>query len=421
MARSNHRASSAASYSAGSSSAASPEQSDTRPPAPRRPSSGSSSRAASSRPTTQPGALGQPELAVVDPLADPSTVFEGIPLTAYRLPSWFIWAVLGGVFVLIGAIGLPLGWAPAAMLALTAIAWVVCSTALSWWREGPRWARNTLLTTSVYLAFGVVLVPLVSLLWMVIVNGSARFGPEFLATNMRGYEESTGGVYHAIIGTLEITALASLISIPIGLLTAVFLVEYSSGPLARRVARAITFLVDVMTGIPSIVAGLFAYSIFMLIMGPRFQAGIIGAVALSVLMTPVVIRGVEEMLRLVPMDLREASYALGVPKYLTVIKVVLRTAVSGITTSIMIAVARVIGETAPLLITVGLPQATNYNPFSGSMATLPTLVYNQYTRADTAAFERAWAGALTLIILVMLLNLGARLISAYFSPASSRR
>jgi len=190
---------------------------------------------------------------------------------------------------------------------------------------------------------------------------SARFSPEFLLTNMRGYSEDTGGVYHGIVGTLEITGLATLISVPLGIFTAIFLVEYNGG----WIARAVTFLVDVMTGIPSIVAGLFAYSFFLLVAGPRYQAGIIGAIALSVLMTPVVIRGVEEMLKLVPNELREASYALGVPKWLTIIKVVLRTAIAGITTSVMIAIARVIGETAPLLITVGLPQTTNFNPFEG--------------------------------------------------------
>ena len=204
---------------------------------------------------------------------------------------------------------------------------------------------------------------------------------------------------------------------PLGLFTAVFLVEYNGG----WIARVITFLVDVMTGIPSIVAGLFAYSIFLIAAGPRYQAGIIGAVALSVLMTPVVIRGVEEMLKLVPSHLREASYALGVPKWLTIVKVVLRTAVAGITTSVMIAIARVIGETAPLLITVGLTIRTNTNPLDGSMSTLPVLVYDQYSRGEAAAMERAWAGALTLIILVMLLNLVARLISKYFSPKGGRR
>ena len=354
--------------------------------------------------------------APVDPLADPPTI-EGVPLTSYRLPDWFIWAALGAAFVVVGGVGLLAGWSIAAVVALTALVWVVGATAVSWVREGERWGRNTLVTLLIYLSFAVVMVPLVSLVWMVLSGGSARFGYDFLTTNMRGADASNGGFYHGIVGTLQITGIATLISVPLGLFTAVFLVEYNGG----WIARVITFLVDVMTGIPSIVAGLFAYSIFLIAAGPRYQAGIIGAVALSVLMTPVVIRGVEEMLKLVPSHLREASYALGVPKWLTIVKVVLRTAVAGITTSVMIAIARVIGETAPLLITVGLTIRTNTNPLDGSMSTLPVLVYDQYSRGEAAAMERAWAGALTLIILVMLLNLAARLISKYFSPKGGRR
>lgn len=361
----------------------------------------------------------KPELVFdpADPLADPRPKIEGIPLTAARLPKWFIWAVLAAAFVIVGGIGLLLHWSTAAIVVVTALAWAVAAPLISWVREGERWGRNTLLTVLVYLAFGLVMVPLVSLVWMVVVNGAQRFSPDFLLTNMRGATDETGGVYHGIVGTLEITGIASLISIPLGVFTAIFLVEYNGGWLAKSV----TFLVDVMTGIPSIVAGLFAYSLFLFIAGPRYQAGLIGAVALSVLMTPVVVRGVEEMLKLVPNELREASYALGVPKWLTIVKVVLRTAIAGITTSVMIAIARVIGETAPLLITVGLPLKTNFDPTNGSMATLPVLVYDQYSRGDSAAMERAWAGALTLIIIVMLLNLLARLVSKYFSPKGGKR
>ena len=388
------------------------------------PAAGTASAAGSAGETGAPApkslkaalAAAEAPAAPVDPLADLPSI-EGVPLTSYRLPDWFIWAALGAAFVVVGGVGLLAGWSIAAVVALTALVWVVGATAVSWVREGERWGRNTLVTLLIYLSFAVVMVPLVSLVWMVLSGGSARFGYDFLTTNMRGADASNGGFYHGIVGTLQITGIATLISVPLGLFTAVFLVEYNGG----WIARVITFLVDVMTGIPSIVAGLFAYSIFLIAAGPRYQAGIIGAVALSVLMTPVVIRGVEEMLKLVPSHLREASYALGVPKWLTIVKVVLRTAVAGITTSVMIAIARVIGETAPLLITVGLTIRTNTNPLDGSMSTLPVLVYDQYSRGEAAAMERAWAGALTLIILVMLLNLAARLISKYFSPKGGRR
>src|SRR5699024_9116358 len=153
----------------------------------------------------------------------------------------------------------------------------------------------------------------------------------------------------------------TLISVPVGLLTAIYLVEYSRG----RLAKAITFFVDVMTGIPSIVAGLFAYALFALIFGPGVRMGIMGAIALSVLMIPVVVRSNEEMLKLVPNELREASYALAVPKWRTILKVVLPTSLAGITTGVTLAIARVIGETAPLLVTVGITSGDNINPVDG--------------------------------------------------------
>jgi phosphate transport system permease protein len=224
-----------------------------------------------------------------------------------------------------------------------------------------------------------------------------------------------GGAYHAIFGTLVITALATLISVPIGLMTAIYLVEYGSG----RLKRAITFFVDVMTGIPSIVAGLFAFALFTLLFGNDVRMGVMGAVALSVLMIPVVVRSCEEVLKLVPNELREASYALGVPKWRTVVKVVLPTAVAGLGTGVTLAVARVVGETAPLLITVGLITSTNLNPFDGRMATLPVFAYYQLTQPGTATqafLDRAWTAALVLIILVMALNVVARLISRFFAP-----
>ncbi|WP_067782036.1 phosphate ABC transporter permease PstA [Actinomyces vulturis] len=352
--------------------------------------------------------------AHIDVLADPKPPRSS--LVAQRLPRWFIWATLVGSMVVSTIIVFVLSGSMTAALALTGVLWIVSATGLSWWYEGARWGKNTLLTVSIFCAFAIVMVPLASLVWMVLVHGLERFGIDFLMTTMRGATDENGGMYHGIVGTLEITGIATLISVPLGIMTAIFLVEYDGGWLAK----VVTFLVDVMTGIPSIVAGLFAYSVFLIVMGPRFQAGIIGAVALSVLMTPVVVRSVEEMLKLVPHELREASYALGVPKWRTIIAVVLRTAIAGITTGVMIAIARVIGETAPLLITVGLPMKANTDPFHGSMATLPVLVYDQYARGGSAAMERAWAGALTLIIIVMLLNIIARLVSYFFSPRGGR-
>jgi phosphate transport system permease protein len=171
------------------------------------------------------------------------------------------------------------------------------------------------------------------------------------------------------------------------------------------------------------VAGLFAYALFMIFFGPGVRMGFGGAVALSVLMIPVVVRSSEEVLKLVPNELREASYALGVPKWRTIMKVVLPTAVAGLGTAVTLAIARVIGETAPLLITVGITNATNLDPFDGRMATLPVYAYYQLTQPGVPpenGISRAWTAALVLIVIVLLLNLFARLISRFFAPKTGR-
>ncbi|TFV53368.1 phosphate ABC transporter permease PstA [Blastococcus sp. TF02A_35] len=285
--------------------------------------------------------------------------------------------------------------------------------------EGRRKAADRLVTALVTTAFGIAMIPLVSLVYTVLDNGLPRFDAQFFTNSMYRVVGEGGGAYHAILGTLIITALATLISVPIGLMTSIYLVEYGSG----RLKRAITFFVDVMTGIPSIVAGLFAFALFTLLFGNQVRIGVMGAVALSVLMIPVVVRSSEEVLKLVPNELREASYALGVPKWRTVVKVVLPTAIAGLGTGVTLAVARVVGETAPLLITVGLITGTNLNPFDGRMATLPVFAYYQLTQPGTATqafLDRAWTAALVLIILVMALNIVARLISRFFAPKTGR-
>jgi phosphate transport system permease protein len=237
---------------------------------------------------------------------------------------------------------------------------------------------------------------------------------------MRNVVGEGGGIYHAIMGTVIITLWATLISVPVGVLAAIYLVEYGEG---NKLARAVTFLVDVMTGIPSIVAGLFAYALFVIFFGPGVRMGFGGSVALSVLMIPIVVRATEEMLKLVPNELREASYALGVPKWRTITKVVLPTAMAGIITGVMLAVARVAGETAPLLIIAGDTDSDNFNAFAERMATLPVFIYYSYTQPGVPpelGQARAWGAALVLITIVMLLNLTARAISKYFAPKTGR-
>ncbi len=280
--------------------------------------------------------------------------------------------------------------------------------------------KDSLATVVVTGAFILALLPLISVVYTVVSSGLARFDAEFFTNSMRNVVGAGGGALHAIVGTLEITAMASLFAVPIGLFTAIYVVEYGNG---GKLSKAITFFVDVMTGIPSIVAGLFAYSLFLLLFGPGSQMGMAGAIALALLMTPVVVRSCEEMVRLVTNELREASLALGVPRWRTIAKVVLPTSIAGITTGVMVAVARVIGETAPLLVAVGLTQSMNYSLTDGPMMTLPVFVYNSYMSqgADAQAYlDRAWTGALTLILIVMVLNLAARLIAARFAPKGTR-
>ena len=343
----------------------------------------------------------------------------GSPTRGRRLPRWAPVAVFTGalavVVVLDALFSLNVALYAIYTVALGTLALYLLSLAV----EGRRRATDRLVTCLVTAAFGVALVPLISLVYEVVRRGAARFDGEFFTFSMVGIVGEGGGAYHAILGTLIVTALTAVISVPIGLMTAIYLVEYGRG----RLARAITFLVDVMTGIPSIVAGLFAFALFALFLGPGVRLGIMGAVALSVLMIPVVVRSSEEVLKLVPNELREASYALGVPKWRTIVKVVIPTAIAGLATGVTLAVARVIGETAPLLITLGLTRGTNLDPFDGRMATLPVFAYYQLTQPGVppqAAIDRAWTAALLLIMLVMGLNLVARLISRLFAPTTSR-
>ena len=299
------------------------------------------------------------------------------------------------------------------------IGYLVIISIMSGLIEGRRQAVDRLITGLVTCAFALAMVPLISVAITVISNGMARMDSEFFNSSMRNVTGEGGGALHAMIGTLLITLAATIISVPLGLLTSIYLVEYGRG----RLAKTITFLVDVMTGIPSIVAGLFAYALFAVFLGPGVRMGIVGAIALAVLMIPVVVRSSEEMLRLVPNELREASYALGVSKWRTIVKIVLPTSIAGITTGIMLAIARVIGETAPLLITAGFTASMNYNLFQDRMQSLPVYVYTQFANQGNPAYaflERSWAAALLLILIVMALNLFARLIAKWFSPKFGR-
>ncbi len=362
--------------------------------------------------------------------------WEGVVPSHVRPASRSIlWWCLGGALVL----GLLLWTAlstSAALAAVVAYLTFLVAVYVSYRRAaGPRVALDQLMRGLVYGAFTLALIPLVSLILTVLVNGVGRaLDADFLTQTMNGvtgvadqaYAEEgapfIGGVYHAVLGTLIITGLALLISVPIGMFAAIYLVEYAG---RSPLGRLIRFLVDVMTGIPSIVAGLFAFALWATIFGIGTKNAMAGAVALTVLMVPTVVRNSEEMLRIVPNELREASLALGVPKWRTIYKVVLPTAASGLASGVTLAIARVIGETAPLLVAVGGFYALNTNPFQGPMQTLAVYAYEMFTRPLNPGFrdpslERAWAAALILVVIVIALNLIARLIATFFAPKTGR-
>jgi phosphate transport system permease protein len=364
---------------------------------------------------------------VTNTAADPEQRNDNDDMTSGSLAGAPMWGIAAGSIVLGALTWMPSGsvnWARWAIASL--MLYLVSVLIIARIVESPRQATDRFATALMSSAFAVVLMPLISVVWTVVERGSNRFDWEFYSSTMRGIVGEGGGGYHAIVGTLVITAATTMFAVPFGLFTAIYLVEYSDG---GRFAKAVTSLVDVMTGIPSIVAGLFAYAFFVFLddvpvltalsTGVGHRSGLAGAVALTLLMTPVVVRTSEEMLRLVPNELREASYALGVPRWKTILKVVLPTAIAGILTGIVLAIARVIGETAPLLVTVGITSDVNWNPMDGRMATLPVFTYNSYkfpTLPPEASIDRAWAAALTLVLIVVILFSIARILSSILTP-----
>ena len=336
-------------------------------------------------------------------------------LRAARL-HWSIFLIFGVVALAIGLVlhaAAGTGWVESIVLA--AVLFVLVSFGTTWAVEGSRQARNKLATILVYTSFILAVLPLGSVLATLLSKGTSRLDSDFFWHSMNNITalDSGGGAYHAIVGTLEQVGIACLLAIPLGLAAAIYIVEYGKG----RLVRAIRFFVDVMTGIPSIVAGLFILAFWVLIITPLYNngqpgySGFAAALALTVLMLPTIVRSSEEMLRLVPTALREAGYALGVAKWKTIVKVVLPTALPGIVTGIMLAVARAAGETAPVLLVAGGTPAINFNPFSGNQESLSYYIYEQAGAASKYAPGRAWTAALTLIVIVAVLTIAAKLLA----------
>jgi phosphate transport system permease protein len=255
----------------------------------------------------------------------------------------------------------------------------------------------------------IALVPLVLVLWYVIKRGLSAISWHFISTDPTGnFLGDPGGIKSAFLGTIEMVALATLISVPIGIGVALYLTEYGKN---SPFARAVRYFVDVMTGVPSIVFGLFIYIVLILSgFGGTGYAGWKGSVALALLMLPIITRAAEVVLLLVPDSLREAALALGAPRWRVVFRVVLPTALSGLITGILLAVARAAGETAPLLFTAAVVNGTTFNP-NDKMNSLPVQIFTDVGQAQDRLVARAWGAALTLVLLVLVLTLIARLVA----------
>ncbi len=278
-------------------------------------------------------------------------------------------------------------------------------------KSASRAAKDVLARIVMWAAFFIAVIPLVWILGSTILKGGQMLLDSAWWTNSQAGITSRrvgGGAAHAIQGTLYLALVTAVMSVPIGVLTAVYLVEYGRG----RLARAVSFMVDILTGIPSIVAALFIYALWVSTIGLK-RVPFAVALALVILMIPTVVRSTEEMLKLVPNDLREASYALGVPKWKTIMKIVLPTAFSGIITGILLGLARVMGETAPLIILGPYTKVIATDLFGGLMATLPTMINQDRAESLQPAVDRVWGAALTLILLIFVLNLLGRFIGRF--------
>jgi phosphate transport system permease protein len=272
-------------------------------------------------------------------------------------------------------------------------------------RRRDRLARGGILTGTV-----IALIPLVLIVYYLLRKGLGAWSPSFFTTDPTGNTffgaANIGGIKSAILGSIEIVALASVIAIPIGIGVAVWLVEYGK---SGWFAQTVRFFVDVLTGVPSILFGLFVYIVLIIGTGSTY-AGYKGSLALSLLMLPIVIRSAEVILLLVPAALRESALALGAPRWRVIASVILPTALPGMVTGMLLAVARAAGETAPLLFTAAYTQKTSFS-LNGFMNSLPVQIYKDVTSPTTAVVDRAWGAALTLVVMILLLNLFARLIA----------
>ena len=287
---------------------------------------------------------------------------------------------------------------------------IATTSVISWIRKDRKAALNSTSTVLVYVAAAFVIVPLASILWEIFTKGATGVSLNIFSNDMSATASDAplteGGLIHAIVGTVYLVFMASIISTPIGILTALYIVEVKG-----KFAGIVRFFVQAMSGIPSIVAGLFIYAVWMIGLGNSYNAGA-GAAALSILMIPTVARTSEEVLKLIPNDLREAGLAMGATQWRTVAMIIIPAAKSGLVTAIILGIARVAGETAPLLLTIGGSDGLNLNPFSGNNSSLPFYIWKNLSLGSEIAVQRAWLGVFILIVIVFIFFTLARVLGA---------
>jgi phosphate transport system permease protein len=276
---------------------------------------------------------------------------------------------------------------------------IVIASSISWIRQDRKAAANSVSTIIIYFLAAFVLIPVVSIIFEIIRKGAPglSFGIFFNDMSVTSSDAplNEGGLLHALVGSLYVVALATIVSIPIGLLTALYLTEVNG-----KAAGIVRFFIQAMSGVPSIVAGLFIYAVWMISFGGTYTTAA-GSMALAILMIPTVARTAEEVLKLIPTDLREAGLALGATQWKTVALVVIPAARSGLITAVILGVARVAGETAPLLLTIGGNDAMNWNPLSGNNSAIPYYIWKNFLIGTETAISRAWTGIFVLMIVVM--------------------
>ena len=289
------------------------------------------------------------------------------------------------------------------------VAYGVITSTHSFIIRGPQAAKDSFVSTLVALGAVATVTPIASILFTVVKNGAPGLHPGILSNDMSMAASTdpieNGGVLHAITGTLTMVVLALIMSVPLGILTALYLTEVKG-----KFAGPIRFLVQAMSGVPSIVAGLFVLSAVLYPITKGYSA-LMGAMALTILMIPTIARTSEEVLLLIPNDLREAGTALGGTQWRTVAMIVIPAARSGLMTAIILGIARIAGETAPLLLLTGGGDKVNPNPFSGSVGSLPYYIWKGFNSGSSDALTRAWAGLLVLMIVVLILFIAARALS----------